>query len=106
MAEEKELSFSEAIEKAASAIHRFKLIEVKGIPLMEHIANSWDPIWAFQPHPSDLLIATYPKAGTVLLCCSHSYTQRDVRLYLNYRDLDSIRIEFWIMITYFQYPIV
>ncbi|XP_067101194.1 sulfotransferase 1C2 [Osmerus mordax] len=84
MAEEKELSYSEAIEKAGSAIHRFRLIEVKGIPLMEHIANSWDPIWAFQPDPSDLLIATYPKAGT-------TWTQEIVDLLLHDGDAEVCR---------------
>ncbi|MEQ2195377.1 hypothetical protein XENOCAPTIV_011913, partial [Xenoophorus captivus] len=64
MAEEKELSYKEAIEKASSYITRFPVIHVRGIPLMCHIANNWDSIWAFRPDPSDLLIATYPKAGT------------------------------------------
>lgn len=64
MAEEKELSYKEAIEKASSSITRFPLIPIRGIPLMCHIANNWDSIWAFRPDPSDLLIATYPKAGT------------------------------------------
>lgn len=58
-----ELTFKEAIEKAGSSITRFPLIPVRGIPLMNHIANNWDSIWAFRPDPSDLLIATYPKAG-------------------------------------------
>lgn len=31
---------------------------------MSHIAQNFDSIWAFRPDPSDLLIATYPKAGT------------------------------------------
>lgn len=62
MSEEKELSYKESIEKAS--ITRFPLIPVRGIPLMCHIANNFDSIWAFRPDPSDLLIATYPKAGT------------------------------------------
>ncbi|KAI3364849.1 hypothetical protein L3Q82_001037 [Scortum barcoo] len=63
----KEMSYSEAIEKASSSLTRFPLIPVRGVPLMNHIADNWDSIWAFCPDPSDLLIATYPKAGLDLL---------------------------------------
>lgn len=61
---EEELSFSEAIQKAGNAVYRFPVVPIRGVPLMKHIANNWDAIWAFRPDPSDLLIATYPKAGT------------------------------------------
>ncbi|XP_042286823.1 sulfotransferase 1C2-like isoform X2 [Thunnus maccoyii] len=64
MSEEGELTYSEAIQKASDSITRFPLIPVREIPLMSHIANNWDSIWAFRPDPSDLLIATYPKSGT------------------------------------------
>lgn len=64
MSEENDMTYSEAIEKASSSITRFPLIPVKGVPLMCHIANNWDNIWDFCPDPSDLLIATYPKAGS------------------------------------------
>lgn len=60
---EEEISYSEAIQKASASITRFPLIPVRGVPLMSCIAQNWDPIWAFRPDPSDLLIATYPKAG-------------------------------------------
>lgn len=72
MSEEKTLSYKEAIEKACSSISRFPLLPIRGIPLMCHIANNWDSIWAFRPDPSDLLIATYPKAGTPTLKPLHS----------------------------------
>ncbi|TKS89862.1 Sulfotransferase 1C4 [Collichthys lucidus] len=62
-----DLTYSEAIEKAGASITRFPLIPIRGVPLMSYIANSWDSIWAFRPDPSDLLIATYPKAGLDLL---------------------------------------
>jgi len=58
------LTYSEAIEKASDSITRFPLIPIRGVPLMSYIAENWDSIWAFRPDPSDLLIATYPKAGT------------------------------------------
>lgn len=64
MAEEKELSYSESIKEASALITRFPLITVRGVPLMSHIADNFDSIWAFRPDASDLLIATYPKAGT------------------------------------------
>ena len=64
MSEEKELSYSDSIKKASALLTRFPLIPVRGVPLMSHIAINFDSIWAFRPDPSDLLIATYPKAGT------------------------------------------
>ncbi|KAF1390970.1 hypothetical protein PFLUV_G00063660 [Perca fluviatilis] len=67
MSEEEKLSYSEAIKKAYASVSRFPLIPVRGIPLMSLIAQNWDTIWAFRPEPSDLLIATYPKAGLDLL---------------------------------------
>lgn len=59
-----DLTYSEAIQKASASITRFPLIPIRGVPLMSYIAKNWDSIWAFRPDPSDLLIATYPKAGT------------------------------------------
>lgn len=64
MAKEEDLSYKEAILKASASISRYPLIPIKGVPLMSYIANNWDSISAFCPDPSDLLIATYPKAGT------------------------------------------
>lgn len=67
MSGEEELSFSEAILRASGSISRFPLIPVRGVPLMCSIANNWDSVWSFCPDPADLLIATYPKAGTLVL---------------------------------------
>ncbi|XP_024242910.1 sulfotransferase 1C2 isoform X2 [Oncorhynchus tshawytscha] len=67
MAGKEELSYSEAIAAAGDAFHRFPLIKIQGVPLMCPIVHNWDSIWAFRPDPSDLLIATYPKAGLSLL---------------------------------------
>ena len=63
MSEKKVLSYSDSILEAGGSMSRFPLIPVQGVPLMNHIADNWDSISAFEPHPSDLLIATYPKAG-------------------------------------------
>ncbi|TSL75249.1 Sulfotransferase 1A4 [Bagarius yarrelli] len=57
-------SYGDAINKAASAIYRFPLVDVQGIPLMNWIAKNWSAVQAFRPDPSDVLISTYPKAGT------------------------------------------
>uniref|UniRef100_H3AGP9 Sulfotransferase n=1 Tax=Latimeria chalumnae TaxID=7897 RepID=H3AGP9_LATCH len=43
---------------------RFPLKLVEGVPIMEPIADNWEMIANFQARPDDLLIATYPKAGT------------------------------------------
>ncbi|XP_049615530.1 sulfotransferase 1C1 [Syngnathus scovelli] len=84
MSEDKELSYADAIEEAGSAMGRFPLIPVKGIPLMSHIADNFDAISAFCPDASDLLIATYPKAGT-------TWTQEIVDLLLHNGDAEACR---------------
>ncbi|XP_054850594.1 sulfotransferase 1C2-like [Eublepharis macularius] len=45
-------------------IKRSKLVEVKGVPLIINTATNWGHLWAFKARPEDLLICTYPKAGT------------------------------------------
>lgn len=62
--EEEQVSYGKAIQMASASLMRFPLIPVRGVPLMNLIAEDWDHIWAFRPDPSDILIATYPKAGT------------------------------------------
>ncbi|CAJ1080408.1 sulfotransferase 1C2 isoform X2 [Xyrichtys novacula] len=84
MSQEGEITYGEAIEKASASIHRFPLIPIRGIPLMNYIAQNWDSIWAFCPDPSDLLIATYPKAGT-------TWTQEIVDLLLHNGDAEACR---------------
>ncbi|XP_035601218.1 sulfotransferase 1C2 [Oncorhynchus keta] len=84
MAGKEELSYSEAIAAAGDAFHRFPLIKIQGVPLMCPIVQNWDSIWAFRPDPSDLLIATYPKAGT-------TWTQEIVDLLLNNGDAEVAR---------------
>ncbi|XP_036402355.1 sulfotransferase 1C1-like [Megalops cyprinoides] len=81
---EKGLTYSEAIEKAGNKLCRFPLKSVRGVPLMEPIAQEWDSVWAFCPDPSDLLIATYPKAGT-------TWTQEIVDLLLHNGDAEACK---------------
>ncbi|XP_053118766.1 sulfotransferase 1C1-like isoform X2 [Hemicordylus capensis] len=40
------------------------LVEVEGVLLPKDILDNWSSIWSFQARPDDLLICTYPKAGT------------------------------------------
>ncbi|XP_010892614.1 sulfotransferase 1C2 isoform X2 [Esox lucius] len=79
-----EISYSEAIMAATDSLYRFPLIKIKGIPLMCHIADNWNSVWAFRPDPLDLLIATYPKAGT-------TWVQEIVDLLLHNGDAEVAR---------------
>ncbi|XP_062993345.1 sulfotransferase 1C2-like [Elgaria multicarinata webbii] len=47
-----------------TSVKRSKLMEVEGVPFPSDIAENWGLIRAFQARPDDLLICTYPKAGT------------------------------------------
>ncbi|XP_078497315.1 sulfotransferase 1 family member D1-like [Lissotriton helveticus] len=43
---------------------RLKLVPVQEVPMLKFIADNWPEIEATQARPDDLIIATYPKAGT------------------------------------------
>ncbi|XP_061445439.1 sulfotransferase 1C2-like [Rhineura floridana] len=43
---------------------RLELVEVDGVPLLSGCAERWSRISTFKARPDDLLICTYPKAGT------------------------------------------
>ncbi|XP_030066075.1 sulfotransferase 1C4-like [Microcaecilia unicolor] len=43
---------------------RLKLDYINGIPFLQFICKNWEKIWNFQARSDDLLICTYPKAGT------------------------------------------
>ncbi|KAF5892119.1 sulfotransferase 1C1-like [Clarias magur] len=81
---QEDTSYEEAISKTIGAFYRFPLVEVRGVPLMSLIAQNWSSIWAFCPDPSDLLIATYPKAGT-------TWVQEIVDLLLHSGDAEICR---------------
>ncbi|XP_030195266.1 sulfotransferase 1C2 [Gadus morhua] len=84
MSDKRVVALSGSIQEAGGSIIRFPLISVQGVPLRNHIATNWDSISAFEAHPSDLLIATYPKAGT-------TWTQEIVDLLLNDGDQEVCR---------------
>uniref|UniRef100_A0A670KAR0 Sulfotransferase n=1 Tax=Podarcis muralis TaxID=64176 RepID=A0A670KAR0_PODMU len=56
--------YNDFLHKHRDVFRRFPLELVHGIPLMEPIAQQWAPIENFQARPDDLLLSTYPKAGT------------------------------------------
>ncbi|KAJ6654429.1 hypothetical protein lerEdw1_007022 [Lerista edwardsae] len=48
----------------SKSFERLPLVDVEGVPLLSTTAEHWGHIWAFQARPDDLLICTYPRAGT------------------------------------------
>ncbi|XP_006873106.1 PREDICTED: sulfotransferase 1C4 [Chrysochloris asiatica] len=57
---------------------------VDGILLQKESCDIWDRIWNFQAKPDDLIIASYPKAGT-------TWTQEIVDLIQNEGDVEKSR---------------
>ncbi|XP_077171366.1 sulfotransferase 1C2-like [Paroedura picta] len=49
------------------SIQRETLVDVHGVPLFSSTLEKWAPLWSFKARPDDLLICTYPKAGTTWL---------------------------------------
>ncbi|XP_030639949.1 cytosolic sulfotransferase 3 isoform X1 [Chanos chanos] len=43
---------------------RPEMFEFKGVTMINYFTDNWDNIQNFQARPDDILIATYPKAGT------------------------------------------
>ncbi|XP_077171363.1 sulfotransferase 1B1-like [Paroedura picta] len=83
---------------------RYPLLPVQGIPLMEPIVRSWARVEDFEAQPDDILIATYPKAGT-------TWTQEIVDLIFTGGDVEKarrapvfIRIPFLEMCTIGSFP--
>lgn len=69
----------EALE--LNSVERPRTGYVKGILQPTDTCDIWDQIWNFQAKPDDLLISTYPKAGT-------TWTQEIVDLIQNEGDVD------------------
>ncbi|KAL8176879.1 UNVERIFIED_CONTAM: hypothetical protein K2H54_039734 [Gekko kuhli] len=94
----------EALQEHQEAYQRYPLVPVQGIPLMEPIVRSWARVENFEARPDDLLIATYPKAGT-------TWTQEIVDLILARGDVEKarrvpvhIRIPFLEMCSFPDFP--
>ncbi|XP_043942636.1 sulfotransferase 1C1-like [Protopterus annectens] len=68
-------------ECSLQPVKRAKLIQVEGVALPDWILDMWEGVKKFQAYPDDLLIATYPKAGT-------TWIQEIVDMILNEGDLE------------------
>ncbi|KAM4617139.1 LOW QUALITY PROTEIN: sulfotransferase 1 family member D1-like [Discoglossus pictus] len=44
------------------------LADLHGVPIMKETVENWKSVEEFQARPDDLVIATYPKAGTTWMC--------------------------------------
>ncbi|XP_021567996.1 sulfotransferase 1C4-like [Carlito syrichta] len=56
------LTYNEQLELCAQGTKETS--QVNGILLPKKLCDIWDEVWNFQAQPDDLLIASYPKAGT------------------------------------------
>uniref|UniRef100_A0A8C1GKR8 Sulfotransferase n=1 Tax=Cyprinus carpio TaxID=7962 RepID=A0A8C1GKR8_CYPCA len=63
---------------------RERLSHIQGIPLLERVVKYWPRVEKFQASEEDLLIATYPKAGT-------TWTQEVVDSILNEGDVEKCK---------------
>ncbi|KAL8176883.1 UNVERIFIED_CONTAM: hypothetical protein K2H54_039766 [Gekko kuhli] len=55
---------SQLQDSESLSIKRSQIADVQGVPLLKDTADKWNDIWSFQARPDDLIICTYPKAGT------------------------------------------
>ncbi|KAJ8258203.1 hypothetical protein GJAV_G00194320 [Gymnothorax javanicus] len=51
-------------QKEGGRVPRPVLIDFHGVSMVKYATDSWDDVQNFQAKPEDILIATYPKAGT------------------------------------------
>ncbi|XP_053326936.1 sulfotransferase 1C1-like [Spea bombifrons] len=73
----------ESLESLANHMEKiqFAMGQVKGVPLPQDTCDVWDTIYGFQAREDDILVATYPKAGT-------TWTQEIVDLILQEGDAE------------------
>ncbi|XP_068099956.1 sulfotransferase 1C1-like isoform X1 [Hyperolius riggenbachi] len=67
-----------------AVFQRFTLLSVQGVPLLRPIAEAWEPVVDFKAKPDDIVIATYPKAGT-------TWTQEIVDCIMNGGDVEKTK---------------
>ncbi|XP_061760239.1 cytosolic sulfotransferase 2-like [Nerophis ophidion] len=48
---------------------RAELFDFHGVSMTRYFTDNWDNVQNFQARPDDILIATYPKAGTTWVSC-------------------------------------
>ncbi|XP_076859273.1 cytosolic sulfotransferase 3-like isoform X1 [Brachyhypopomus gauderio] len=46
------------------SMYRPEMFEFEGIPMIHYVTDNWENVQNFKARPDDILIATYPKAGT------------------------------------------
>ncbi|XP_028850297.1 sulfotransferase family 1, cytosolic sulfotransferase 5 [Denticeps clupeoides] len=63
---------------------RCPLVDLNGIPMLKQVVTHFHRVETFQPFPEDLLISTYPKAGT-------TWTQEIVDLILHHDDFEKCK---------------
>ncbi|XP_070766195.1 cytosolic sulfotransferase 3-like [Enoplosus armatus] len=66
---------------------RPELFDFHGVSMTHHYTDNWEDIQNFQARPDDILVATYPKAGTTwvsyivdLLCFGQSSSERETSI--------------------------
>uniref|UniRef100_A0A3Q4BZ16 Sulfotransferase n=1 Tax=Mola mola TaxID=94237 RepID=A0A3Q4BZ16_MOLML len=52
------------LQEKSDLFHREVLFDFHGVPMIQRFTTNWEKIQNFQARPDDILIATYPKAGT------------------------------------------
>ncbi|KAM3618449.1 uncharacterized protein V6R79_020483 [Siganus canaliculatus] len=50
--------------KKMAALSRPELVDFHGVSMTHYFTDNWENVQSFQARPDDILIATYPKAGT------------------------------------------
>ncbi|XP_029462879.1 sulfotransferase 1 family member D1-like isoform X2 [Rhinatrema bivittatum] len=67
------------------------LVLIHNVPMLKAIANNWAQVEAFQARPDDIIIATYPKAGTtwvseiVDMVCNNGDVEKSCQAPIYYR---------------------
>ncbi|XP_071780716.1 cytosolic sulfotransferase 3-like [Centroberyx gerrardi] len=71
---------------------RPKLFDFHGVSMSHYFTDNWDKVQSFQARPDDILIATYPKAGTTwvsyildLLYFGQTYSERQTSIPIHER---------------------
>ncbi|XP_069100151.1 sulfotransferase 1 family member D1-like [Pleurodeles waltl] len=72
------------MEKEEPTSTRLPLTSIQGVPFLKYFADNWKEVESFQARPDDLLISTYPKAGT-------TWTSEIVDLILNNGDVEKTK---------------
>ncbi|KAK3539839.1 hypothetical protein QTP70_013419 [Hemibagrus guttatus] len=49
-------------------VFRPKLFDFQGVSMTHFFTDNWDKVQNFKAKPDDIVVATYPKAGTTWMC--------------------------------------